>query len=116
MTFNALPNIFDLESRHLKSNLSLVGLDLKKGLSNTFSDDGLLDDILLFLETDKPSEVAVTQVGLTYNAADEGVTRFLQWVLESGTKYNHRYGLLSLSAKELTAQQHRVAQKDLAQK
>ena len=116
VTFNALPNIFDLESRHLKSNLSLVGLDLKKGLSDTFSDDGLLDDILLLLETDKPSEVAVMQVGLTYNAADEGVTRFLQWVLESGTKYNHRYGLLNLDRRETSIQVSKIQNTLTAQK
>ena len=32
VTFNALSNIFDLKSRHLKSDLSLVGLDLMKDL------------------------------------------------------------------------------------
>ena len=34
VTFNALSNVFDLQSRHLKSGLSLVGLDLKKDLAN----------------------------------------------------------------------------------
>ena len=41
---------------------------------------------------------------------------FAAWVLRNGVQYVHQYGLLSLSAKELTAQQHRVAQQDLAQK
>jgi hypothetical protein len=26
------------------------------------------------------------------NEKDEAISRFLQWVLENGTKYNHQYG------------------------
>ena len=97
VTFNALSNVFDLQSRHLKSGLSLVGLDLKKDLANSFSDEGTLDDVLTILENGKPAEVTIEKVGITCsNSADAAVSRFLQWVLENGTKYNHEYGLLNL--------------------
>ena len=94
VTFNTLSNIFDLKSRQLKNDLSLVGLDLKKDVANSFN--GTLDEILNALESGKPAEVAVEKVGITFNTNDEAVKRFLQWVQESGTKYNHQYGLLNL--------------------
>ena len=104
VTFNALSNIFDLKSRHLKSDLSLIGLDLKKDFASSFSDDGTLDEILLLLENGKPVEVAVEKVGLSFNNADDAVNRFLQWILKNGTKYNHEYGLLNLDSKETKVQ------------
>ena len=116
VTFNALSNIFDLKSRHLKSDLSLVGLDLKKDLEKSFSDNGTLDEILLLLENGKPAEVAVEKVGLSFNNADDAVNRFLQWILENGTKYNHEYGLLNLDSKETNVQIHNVQSRLTAQK
>ena len=116
VTFNALSNIFDLKSRHLKSDLSLVGLDLKKDLEKSFSDNGTLDEILLLLENGKPAEVAVEKVGLSFNNADDAVNRFLQWILENGTKYNHEFGLLNLDSKETNVQIHKVQNTLTAQK
>jgi hypothetical protein len=104
VTFNTLSNIFDLKSRHLKNDLSLVGLDLKKDVAGSFSDKGSLDEVLTILENEKPAEVTVEKVAITYNGTDEAVSRFLQWVLENGTKYNHQYGLLNLNQRELSAQ------------
>ena len=63
-------------------------------MANSFN--GTLDEILSALESGKPAEVAVEKVGITFNTNDEAVKRFLQWVQESGTKYNHQYGLLNL--------------------
>lgn len=108
VTFNALSNIFDLQSRHLKNDLSLVGLDLKKDLENSFSDNGTLDDVLNILENGKPAEITVEKVGIKYNNADDAVNHFLQWVLENGVKYNHEYGLLNLDKKETNAQINKV--------
>ena len=96
VSFNALPNIFDLKSRHLKDDLSLVGLDVKKDLANSFSDNGTLDELLTALENSKVSEVAIEKVGISVNNADDEVNKFLEWVLAQGTKYNHEYGLLNL--------------------
>ena len=97
VSFNALSNIFDLENRHLKSDLSLVGIDVKHDLAQRFSDDGTLDEVLEALENGKVSEVAIEKVGVSYNGADDAVNQFLQWVLTNGVKYNHEFGLLNLS-------------------
>lgn len=114
VTFNTLSNIFDLQSRLLKSELSLVGLDLKKDVANSFN--GTLDDILTVLENGKPAEVTIEKVGITFNSSDETVSRFLKWVLENGTQYNHQYGLLDLDQKMVEAQTTKVQSKLTAQK
>ena len=99
VSFNALPNIFDLQSRHIKSDLTIIGIDVKKALAETFSDKATLDEVISVLENGKVSEVAVERIGVSYNEGDDAVSHFLQWVLENGTKYNHEYGLLNLSKK-----------------
>jgi hypothetical protein len=116
VTFNALSNIFDLQSRHLKSDLSLVGLDLKKDLEKSFTDNGTLDDVLTILENGKPAEVTIEKVGITFNNADDAVNRFLEWVLENGIKYNHQYGLLNPDSKVAEAQTKKVINTLTAQK
>ena len=96
VSFNALPNIFDLSSRHIKDELTIIGLDVKKNLEESFSDKGSLDDIINALEQGKVQEVPTQKIGVRYKNADEEVERFLSWVVTNGTKYNHEYGLLNL--------------------
>ena len=104
VSFNALPNIFDLQSRHIKNELTIIGIDVKKNLEESFSDKATLDELIAALESGKVSEIAVEKVGVSYNQSDDAINHFLQWVLENGTKYNHEYGLLNLDNK-LTQEQ-----------
>ena len=99
VSFNALPNIFDLQSRHIKSDLTIIGIDVKKDLEETFSDKATLDEVISVLENGKVSEVAVERIGVSYNEGDDAVSQFLKWILEKGTQYNHEFGLLNLSKK-----------------
>ena len=116
ITFNTLSNIFDIKSRHLKSGLSFVGLDLKKEIVSSFSDNGTLDNVIRILEENKPAEIAIEKVGIKYNGTDETINRFLQWILEYGTRYNHEYGFLNLDNKIAEAQIHQVTNTLTAQK
>jgi hypothetical protein len=116
VSFNALSNIFDLESRHLKNDLSLVGIDVKHDLTQSFSDNGTLDEVLDALEKSKVSEVAIEKIGLDYNIADEAVGRFLEWILANGTKFNHTYGLLNLDEKVAEAEANKIKNTLTAQK
>ena len=108
VSFNALPNIFDLLSRHIKSDLTLIGIDVKKNLEENFSDKVTLDELITVLENGKVQEVAVEKIGVSYNQADDAVNRFLQWVLTNGTKFNHEYGLLNLDNKQVQVQIDKV--------
>ena len=116
VSFNALSNIFDLENRHLKNDLSLVGIDVKHDLAQSFSDNGTLDEVLDALEKSKVSEVAIEKIGLDYNIADEAVGRFLEWILSYGTKFNHTYGLLNLDQKVAEAEANKIKNTLTAQK
>ena len=116
VSFNALPNIFDLQSRHIKSDLTLIGIDVKKNLEDSFSDKATLDEVISILENGKVSEVAVEKVGVSYNGADDAVNQFLQWVLTNGVKYNHEFGLLNLDNKVTQVQIDKVKTVFTAQK
>ena len=116
VSFNALPNIFDLKSRHIKDGLTIIGIDVKKNLEKSFSDQTTLDEFIAVLEDGKVSEIAVEKIGVSYNQGDDAVSRFLQWVLENGTKYNHEYGLLNLDKKDVSAQINKVQNTLTAQK
>ena len=115
VSFNALPNIFDLKSRHIKDNLTIIGIDVKKSLEDSFSDKATLDELILALENGKVSEVAVEKIGVSFNIADDAVNQFLSWVLAQGTKYNHEYGLLNLDNKLVQAQINKVKTEFTAQ-
>ena len=108
VSFNALPNIFDLQSRHVKSDLSIIGIDVKKNLEENFSDKATLDELITILENDRVSEVAIEKIGVSYNEGDEALNKFLQWVLINGTKYNHEYGLLNLDNKVAQIEKEKI--------
>jgi len=112
----ALPNIFDLQSRHIKDDLTIIGIDVKKNLEESFSDKATLDELIAALENGKVSEIAVEKIGVSYNEADDAVNRFLQWVLTDGTKYNHEYGLLNLDNKLTQVEFDKVKDTFTAQK
>ena len=116
VSFNALPNIFDLQSRHVKDDLTIIGIDVKKSLEESFSDKATLDELILTLENGKVSEVAVEKIGVSYNESDDAVNQFLNWVLTTGTKYNHEYGLLNLDHKLTQVQIEKVKTEFTAQK
>ena len=115
VSFNALPNIFDLKNRHIKDNLTIIGIDVKKSLEDNFSDKATLDELILALENGKVSEVAVEKIGVSYNVADDAVNQFLSWVLAQGTKYNHEFELLNLDNKLTQAQINKVKTEFTAQ-
>ena len=115
VTVNSLSNVFDLETRQLRQTLALLPLDVDKQGRQVLS-EGRLDDILQLLEDEQYAVIPVGKVGFDYNHANPVLTGFVHWVLQNGTQYVHQYGLLSLPQKDLTAQQRRLEQKDLAQK
>ena len=116
VSFNALPNIFDLKSRHIKNDLIIIGIDVKKSLEDSFSDKATLDELILALENGKVSEVAVEKIGVSYNQNDDAVNKFLEWVLTDGTKFNHEFGLLNLDNKLTQVQIDKVKTEFTAQK
>lgn len=109
VSFNTLPNIFDLDSRHVRSDLSLIGIDVKKSQEEAFSNEGTLDQLIAILENGKVQGVAEERVGFSYDGANEDVRHFISWVLEYGVKYNHDYGLLNLDSQTSESQKQKLA-------
>jgi len=115
IAINSLSNIFDLQSRHLRSDLAIVPLDIDKH-GEQILDEARLDDIILLLEQQQFAEIPTGKIGLSYNHHDGILNQFVRWILTDGNKYVHEYGLLELSQKEVTAQLRLTEQQDLAQK
>lgn len=114
ITVNSLSNIFNLESRQLRQPLALVPLDIDKQGRQVLS-EGRLDDVIELLEHEAYNEIPVGKVGFSYNHDNAVLNSFVEWVLQNGMQYVHQYGLLMLPQKELTVQQRRLKQQDLAQ-
>lgn len=115
VAINSLSNIFDLQSRQLRENLTLVPLDIDKHGEQVL-DEARLDDIILLLEQQQFAEIPTGKIGLDYDRHNSQLNAFVRWILTDGNKYIHEYGLLQLPQKELTAQLHRTEQQELAQK
>lgn len=99
VTFNNLSYLFDLQSRRLKSQLSLLPLDLKKEQEEALR-SGDLDETLQLLETDRPKLIPVEEVAFAYKEEKQVIADFLRWVADEGQQYNHAYGFLTLDAKQ----------------
>lgn len=114
VTVNYISNIFDLESREPGSDLAILPLDLDRH-GRQVLDAANLDNIISLLEEQSYDEIPVGSVGFAYDRTDDTINEFVSWVLTAGTAELHRYGLLTLSQKELTAQLQRINNRELAQ-
>ncbi|MDR3218898.1 MAG: extracellular solute-binding protein [Dysgonamonadaceae bacterium] len=98
ITFNTLNYAFDLKSRQLKANLSILPLNVKSGQKEVL-DSHDIDKLIALLEESKIETIPVENFGLLvpkkYSNNNE-ILDFLEWVLSDGQKYNREYGFLSL--------------------
>jgi ABC-type phosphate transport system substrate-binding protein len=97
ITFNNLSYIFDLTNRHLKDEIALLPLDIKKEQLEALRSENL-DETITLLEEQKVELIPVQNIGFTYNKKDS-VKDFLKWIITDGQKYNHEYGFLNLDEK-----------------
>ncbi len=96
VSFSALSNIFDLDSRHLKKGLSLPLLDTRKELEKGLTDAVSLDSLILLLEQYPTEEVPIGKVGIVFKKFDKELEDFLSWILTSESNLAHNYGLLQI--------------------
>lgn len=104
VTFNALANIFDIKTRKLKENISILPLDIKKEYRDYFTETGNIDNVIELLETESVDVIPVENIGFTYTSSDSAVKNFLAWVLTEGKNFNHDYGILNPDEKILAYQ------------
>ena len=97
LAFNAVPNLYDIQSRRLKNNLSIVPLNFSKEQLAAIPS---LDNLISVLESTNVEGVPVEKIGFSYHNNNDAINRFVSWVLTDGQAYNHQYGLLQLKAKD----------------
>ena len=96
VSFSALSNIYDLDSRRLKNGLSLPVLDTRKELEDGFKDSVTLDALIQLLEQGPAEEVPTGNVGVSFKGISKEIDDFLSWVLTDGRAQAHDYGLLKI--------------------
>ena len=115
ITFNAIPNIYDLKTRKLKSDLALLPIDVEKSLRSVFGQETTIDDVISLLEANKSSNIPVERIGFSYQEGDDNVAQFISWILSEGESYNHDFGLLRLNAKDVAQQAKQLSNRLTAQ-
>lgn len=111
ITFNALGNIFDINTRKLKNRITLLPLDIKKEYREYFSDSSDMDRVIKILESQTIDLIPVQDIGFIYHSEDRQVKEFLIWVLSEGTSYNHGYGILNPEERVLASQIKKIEEK-----
>ena len=105
VSFNALSNLYDLNSRQLKEGLSIVPLDTKREITDAFLNHATLDTMIELLEQYSADNIAVGKVAFAYIGLNKDIQGFLTWILTSGRQLNHHYGLLEID--------HQLAQRQI---
>lgn len=105
VSFNALSNLYDLNSRQLKEGLSIVPLDTKREIADAFLNHATLDTMIELLEQYSADNIPVGKVALAYKGLNKDIQGFLTWILTSGRQLNHHYGLLEID--------HQLAQRQI---
>lgn len=113
ISFNAVPNIYDIQSRLINNNLDIIYLDVSKEQQNAFSS---LDKLIASLEISNIKGIPVEKIGFTYNKDDNKIDDFVGWILTNGKNYNHEYGLLELNVKDVAQEIPKVKSAYIAQK
>ena len=116
ITFNAAPNLYDLNTRKLKSDLILLPIDVEKSQRAAFAEEATVDELIRVLEANRDSNIPVERVGFSYQEGDSNIANFISWILQEGATYNHSYGLLNLDAKLVAQQVKNISGRLTAQK
>lgn len=96
VSFNALSNLYDLDSRQLKDNISLVRLNLSKELEDGIAARVSLDDFLTLLQQYPSGDLPTGRVAFIINGNNEEVRKFINWILTKGRDQLNDYGLLAI--------------------
>jgi ABC-type phosphate transport system substrate-binding protein len=110
LTFNSLNYIFDIESRKLKSGLSILPLKLKSQQQAAFNSKDI-DQTISLLENTLIESIPVEEFGFIISpnyAKDKELVDFINWILEKGQKFNNQLGFLKLDAGSLAQQKDQL--------
>ncbi|MDR3262071.1 MAG: substrate-binding domain-containing protein [Tannerella sp.] len=106
IAFNTLNYIYDLNTRQLKANLTILPLNLKSEQKEALLSQNI-DQAISVLEDSKIETIPVEKFGLVIPEKylkNAEVLKFANWILAHGQQYNHELGFLTLDVNTLTAQ------------
>ncbi|MDR3269750.1 MAG: substrate-binding domain-containing protein [Tannerella sp.] len=106
IAFNTLNYVYDLKTRQLKANLTILPLNLKSEQREALLSQNI-DKAIEALEDAKIEMIPVEKFGLIIPeeyADNAEVRKFAGWILSHGQAYNHEFGFLTLDAGTLAAQ------------
>jgi ABC-type phosphate transport system substrate-binding protein len=110
IAFNAPSHIYDLHTRRLHSDLSLVPLNLKSRQKEALNSLDI-DRTLSLLENETIETIPVANFGFSISktsADSDNVWNFVEWILTHGQEYNHELGFLKLDSHTRIAQQKQL--------
>ena len=115
ITYNNLGFVYDLSSREIKNKLAVIPIDLngngKLDESENFYQK--LDDVIAYIEKNKPSQIPVQSINVSYPSqvaeTNRNISIFLEWVLAKGQKFNHELGFLEFEPEVLAKQKELLA-------
>lgn len=99
VTFNNIAYLYDIDSRHLRQNIAILPLDIKKDQEQTLL-SGNLDETLALLENTTIRTIPVEGIAFAYKTFDSNIEKFLSWVVNDGQEYNNKAGYLRLDEKD----------------
>jgi ABC-type phosphate transport system substrate-binding protein len=111
VAFNTLNYVYDLKTRQLKANLTIVPLNLKSEQREALSSQNI-DRTISVLEESKIETIPVEKFGLIIPAEyanDAEVLKFAGWILSQGQAFNHEFGFLTLDANTLASQKKELS-------
>lgn len=103
VTFNPISNVYDLQSRRLRTHLAPLPLSVKKVQSEALA-GGTLDQLIQLLEKEHVDLVPIAPIGLASQHADKDIEDFLSWIVGDGQALNHQLGFLQLTPQESARQ------------
>ncbi|GAB6012858.1 hypothetical protein [Viscerimonas tarda] len=106
LTFNSLNYVFDIETRKLKSDISILPLKIKSQQQEILNSQDI-DKTISLLEETSIETIPVEKFGFiipSNQANDREVVSFITWILNNGQKFNHELGFLKLDNNSLAVQ------------
>lgn len=107
VSYNNLGFIFNLKTRQNVEGVSIIPIDLNNNKKFDGEEQKIyasLDSIISYLEENESPKLPTENINLVFekNTKNNELSRFLNWVLSDGQKYNHDYGFLNQKKKYVT--------------
>jgi ABC-type phosphate transport system substrate-binding protein len=118
LTFNSLSYVFDINTRQLKQDLSILPLKLKSHQQEILRSRNI-DQTISLLEETAVESIPVEKFGFVIPASyarDKDVVDFVNWILNNGQKFNNELGFLKLDSRSLAIQKVQLKEEFLSLK